>query len=154
VKPNHKDLLLRQKINTTDRLLDSQTFLHLPRFNIPEPDCLVITSTDQSLAAKEESRAEIGVSMEEAQALRKRVCKVGFTVVEGTVERFPVATGSVVGRQFQRRQDVPAFWSSRGFDWRRIRSSNSVTMISPQGRMGDHRVPVLRYLSRMHQIRY
>jgi hypothetical protein len=89
MKPNHKNLLLRQKINTANRLLDSQTLLHLPRLDIPEPDCLVIASADQSLASEEERRTEISVSVEEAQGLREGMCEVGFAVVKGAVEGLP-----------------------------------------------------------------
>lgn len=38
---------ISQKINATDRFLDLQTFLHFSSFDVPEPDGLIVGSTDQ-----------------------------------------------------------------------------------------------------------
>lgn len=42
-----------QEVNTADRLLDLQTLRHLARFDIPEPNRLVIGATDQTFAFQE-----------------------------------------------------------------------------------------------------
>jgi hypothetical protein len=59
-----------EEINTRNWLLDRQAFLHFARFDIPEPNGLVVTSTDQPLAAKEQSCTEVGMAGEEPDGLR------------------------------------------------------------------------------------
>jgi len=41
-----------QEVNTTNRFLDWQTLLHLACFNVPEPDRLVIATTDEALSTQ------------------------------------------------------------------------------------------------------
>jgi hypothetical protein len=81
---------LSQKINTAHGLLDLQTLLHLARLYIPEPDRLIVTPTDKALAPQKEGRAEVGVSVEEPDGLWEAVMEVGFAMMEGSIERFPI----------------------------------------------------------------
>ena len=62
--------LVREEVDAADGLLDLQAFLHLTRVDIPEPNCLVVRAADETLPAQEQRRAVVGVSIEEADALR------------------------------------------------------------------------------------
>ena len=89
-KTSKKQTFLSQKINTTHRFLHLQTLLHLPRLYIPKPNRLIITPTDKPLAPQQEGRAEIGVAVEEPDGLGEASVEVGFAVMEGAIERFPI----------------------------------------------------------------
>jgi len=89
VETNHKHLFLSQKVDTAHRFLHLQTFLHLTRLNIPEPDRFIVASTDQAFTTEEESGTEVGVTVEEPNALWEGVAEVGFAVVERAIKRVP-----------------------------------------------------------------
>jgi hypothetical protein len=81
MKPNDKNLFLRQEINTTNWLLHAQALLHLPRLDVPESDRLVVAPANQSFPPEQEGSAEIGVPVQETEALGKGLIEVGFAMM-------------------------------------------------------------------------
>jgi len=65
-----------QEINTTDWLLDLQTLCHLARFNIPEPNRLVVRATDQTFALQEQGSTVVGVTGQEADILGEGILEI------------------------------------------------------------------------------
>lgn len=92
--PNTRHTFLCKEVDTADGLLDLQALLHLARLDVPEPDSLIVRPTNQPLTAQQQRRAVISVTVEEPDALRKRVLEVRLAVVERAVERFPEVADS------------------------------------------------------------
>ena len=57
---------LRQEVDTTDRFLHLQALLHLASLDVPEANRLIVAAADKPLAAQQERRTEVGVSIEES----------------------------------------------------------------------------------------
>lgn len=81
--------LFHQKVDATDWFLHLQTFRHLSSFHVPEPDSLIIGTADQALASKQEGGTKVGVSGQEANALRDSVPEVGLAMMKRTIKRIP-----------------------------------------------------------------
>lgn len=75
-----------QEVDAADRFLDLQTFRHLARFDIPEPNCFVIGTTDQAFAFQEQRGAIICVTGQEPDVLREGILEIRLSMVQGTVE--------------------------------------------------------------------
>lgn len=76
---------LRQEVDTTNRFLHLQALLHLAGLDVPEADRLVVAATDEPLAAQQERRTEVGVSIQESDRLREGITEVGFAMVKRAI---------------------------------------------------------------------
>ena len=57
---------LCQEVDTTNRFLHLQALLHLAGLDVPKANRLIVAAADKPLAAQQERRTKVGVSIEKS----------------------------------------------------------------------------------------